>query len=75
MFYDTGWRPAVGWVCVAGFAYQFFLMQFLNGILAVFEIDPAFKEVNTESLEVWLVGIIGLGSMRTIEKIKGVARQ
>lgn len=59
----SGWRPAVGWLGVFGLAYQ---------VLA-----PAFgiPTANTEVLISLLFGLLGLGGMRTVEKVKGVARR
>ena len=71
----SGWRPAVGWVCVAGFGYEFLFRQLLNGLLALAGVPPVFEVVNVDALEVLLYGLLGLGGIRTVEKIKGVARK
>jgi hypothetical protein len=67
-----GWRPAVGWVCVVGLFYQFLLQPLLPWIVAVFGISvPPLPAIDTESLMVLLFGILGLGSLRTMERVKG----
>lgn len=69
----SGWRPAVGWVCVAGLSYQLFLRPLL-GWAALNAWDwtaPPGLEIDT--LMTLLFGILGLGAYRTAEKIKGVA--
>ena len=67
-----GWRPAVGWTCAAGLAYQFvarplgiFFLQ-LNGI----EAEP--PELDLSTLLPLLFGMLGLGALRTAEKVKGL---
>ena len=77
----SGWRPAVGWTCVAGLAYNFLAHPFLlwawallqaNGWVPVGLTPP--PHVDVESLLVLLGGILGLGVYRTAEKVKGVSR-
>ena len=77
----SGWRPAVGWTCVAGLAYNFLAHPFLLWAWALFQasgwvpgnLNPP-PAVDVESLLVLLGGILGLGVYRTAEKVKGVAR-
>lgn len=77
----SGWRPAVGWTCVAGLAYNFLAHPFLlwawallqaNGWVPVGLTPP--PSVDVEALLVLLGGILGLGVYRTAEKVKGVTR-
>lgn len=69
----SGWRPAVGWCCALAFGFKFIggpLLQVVaqfagyNITLPVFD----FTEMSTI-----LIGMLGLGSLRTAEKIKNVA--
>jgi len=76
----SGWRPAVGWVGVAGLAYQFLgypLMQWLWSFLQGIDIIPKGltppPNLETEQLMVLLSGLLGFGGMRSFEKAKGVA--
>lgn len=57
----SGWRPATGWLCVAGFAY--------NMIATPLHLPSTSSDV----LQTMLFGMLGLGGMRTVEKVKGVA--
>lgn len=77
----SGWRPAVGWTCVAGLAYNFLAHPFLlwawallqaNGWVPVGLTPP--PSVDVEALLVLLGGVLGLGVYRTAEKVKGVSR-
>lgn len=63
----SGWRPGVGWVCVAGLAYQFLIYP----IAIAF--NPAIVQLDMGTLLTLLAGILGFGGMRTAEKINGVA--
>jgi hypothetical protein len=69
-----GWRPAVGWICVAGLAYQFILQPVLPWLVALFGAQvPPLPAIDNESLMVLLTGILGLGGLRTFERVKGKA--
>lgn len=69
-----GWRPAVGWVCVAGLGYQFVLQPVLPWVVALFGAQvPPLPAIDNETLLVLLTGMLGLGGLRTIERVKGKA--
>lgn len=69
-----GWRPACGWVCAAGLAYTFLLRPILPWFAALFGADvPPLPEIDTETLMVLLMGMLGLGGLRTFEKVRGAA--
>lgn len=76
----SGWRPAVGWVGVAAMAYQFVLYPFLVWAWALMQavgwvpttLTPP-PMLETDALWVILTGILGLGTARTVEKLKGRA--
>lgn len=69
----SGWRPAVGWVCVAGLIYTFIAWPLLKwyALIHALEVPPA---LDLSALITLLGGLLGLGGFRTFEKIKGVAR-
>lgn len=68
-----GWRPAVGWVCVAGLAYTFLLRPLLPWVTAVAGQPnvPAMPALDMGDLMTILLGVLGLGGFRTYERIKG----
>ena len=69
-----GWRPAVGWTCVAGLAYQFILQPVLPWVVALFGAQvPPLPAIDNEALMVLLTGMLGLGGLRTFERVKGKA--
>lgn len=67
----AGWRPYVGWVCGTGFAIQMLgpLLTWGSGLFGHQVVFPAMDL--SEMLPV-LLGMLGLGGMRTYEKYKGV---
>jgi hypothetical protein len=72
--FRAGWRPATGWVCVAGLAYQFLVMPLLPWFANVLGADvPPLPKIDNDTLMVLLTGMLGLGGMRTFEKVKGAA--
>lgn len=73
-WFRGGWRPATGWACVFGLAYQFLLMPLLPWTVAVFGGSvPPLPPIDNETLLVLLTGMLGLGGLRTFERVKGKA--
>lgn len=68
----AGWRPAIGWICGAGFAYQTIVHPLLQW-LAIAKGWPLPPAPDMELLNYILGGILGLGAYRTYEKQVGVA--
>lgn len=64
----AGGRPAIMWICALGLLYN----VFIHPILDIWLDMPV---VNTDILMPTLLGLLGLGGMRTYEKTKGVARE
>jgi len=71
----SGWRPAIGWICGAGLAWEFVIRQFVVWIAFLYGFDvsdpPA---LDTGTLMTLLLGMLGIAGMRTFEKSTGVAR-
>lgn len=67
----SGWRPAVGWICVAGCFYGFAFqpsLAWLSGLIGV----GAPPVLDMATLMGLLGGLLGLGGLRTYEKVQGV---
>jgi hypothetical protein len=63
----AGWRPFIGWVCGIALAYNFIIRDLFIWIIKPVDIPPALQ---MEHLMTVLLGMLGLGGLRTFEKIK-----
>ena len=70
----AGWRPAVGWICAIGMAGNFILIPMANFALALSESEVSIPLISLSEMMPVLMGMLGLGAMRTVEKAKGVQR-
>ena len=70
----SGWRPATGWCCVFAMAGNFLVIPFSNFVLAISGIDIVIPLVPLETMMPVLLGMLGLGGLRTFEKHSGVNR-
>jgi hypothetical protein len=65
----AGWRPFVGWVCGVALAYQYIAQPLLAFILSASGIHFTVPVFDFSQLVVVLMGMLGLGAMRTAEKM------
>lgn len=70
----AGWRPFIGWVCGSGLAIQFIVAPMSMWIASLFGHIIQFPSLDMGTLLTLLGGMLGLGGMRTFEKLNGVAR-
>lgn len=68
----AGWRPFVGWVCGAAFGWTFVIGPLLSFTLSAFKISVALPQLDLSQLSPVLMGMLGLGVMRTVEKVNGL---
>lgn len=73
-FFIAGWRPLVGWTCAFVMAFNYILAPLLTWAVALFGSNIAVPTLDFNSISPVLLGILGLGTMRSIEKIKGVGK-
>jgi len=71
----AGWRPAIGWVCCLGMAGNFLIIPFVNMGLELMSTDVIVPMIELDVMMPVLMGMLGLGTMRTVEKIKKVDRK
>lgn len=69
----SGWRPWIGWVSGAGVTWAFVLKPIADWILAVSGSLVKTPTLETGELMSLLLGLLGMGALRSYEKIKGVA--
>ena len=70
----AGWRPAIGWICGLGMASNFLLIPVANFVLALTGSAIVVPLLDTGEMMPVLMGMLGLGAMRTYEKKQGVQR-
>ena len=72
----SGWRPACGWICVLGFSVNFLIIPIVNIYLTAWSENPLLiPSLDVSEMMPVLLGMLGLGGMRTVEKTKNVASQ
>jgi hypothetical protein len=71
----SGWRPAVGWCCVFAMAGNFIVTPFANFALGLAGVSITIPLVPLDTMMPVLLGILGLGGLRTYEKSIGVNRK
>ena len=73
--FKGGWRPFIGWVCGFAFAYHFILQPLMVFGSAVAGVSlPPLPEFDMSQMMPVLLGILGLGGLRTFEKQKGITK-
>jgi hypothetical protein len=65
----SGWRPGIGWVCGAGFAVQFVIGPLAEWGSALYGHPVKFPQMDTGTMMPLLLGMLGLGGLRTAEKL------
>ncbi|TWB20690.1 holin (3TMs family) [Nitrospirillum amazonense] len=69
----AGWRPFIGWVCGAALAYQYIAMPLLVWVAGLAAGHAVIQPPKLDDqLTTILLGMLGLGGLRTLEKVKGV---
>tara|TARA_R110000772_G_C12976281_1_gene405277 strand:- start:5 stop:379 length:375 start_codon:yes stop_codon:yes gene_type:complete len=63
-WFQSGWRPATGWVCVAGFLVNFLISPLAAGF------GVTIPQADLSVMLPVLMGMLGLGTLRTFEKTK-----
>ena len=67
----AGWRPFVGWVCGIALAYHFVLAPIILFSVSIIGVQiPELPSFNMETLTTVLLGMLGLGGLRSFEKYK-----
>ena len=67
-WFQSSWRPATAWVCVLGFGVNFLV----SPICAGFGVD--IPQADTSTMLPVLMGMLGLGGLRTYERVKKVGK-
>lgn len=71
----AGWRPFVGWTCGAALAWHFILLPVTLFVVSFVGAKiPQLPAFDMESLMTVLLGMLGLGGLRSFEKVKGLTK-
>ena len=71
----AGWRPAVGWVCALAMLLNFILIPFINLGMEFAGQDIRLDLIEMDTMMPVLLGMLGLGGMRSYEKARKVSRE
>lgn len=70
----SGWRPALAWICVSGFAWTIY-MPLIKWILMAFDIQtPELPSLGGNELMSMTFGLLGLTGARSWEKKQGLSK-
>jgi hypothetical protein len=69
----SGWRPAIGWVCALALAYQYLLRPLGGTIASIAGVTIPPLPGLDDNLWQLMMGMLGMGGLRTFEKVQGVA--
>ena len=73
--FKGGWRPAVGWTCAIAFLYHFILKDLIIFGCAIAGVElPIMPDFDMGTLLTVLGGMLGIGTLRTYEKQKGLTK-
>ena len=73
--FKGGWRPAIGWGCALSLMWTYFAQPFISFAVGAFGIAlPPLPELDMGALMPLMLGMLGLGSMRSYEKMKGLTK-
>lgn len=71
--FKSGWRPGIGWVCGSAFAWEFVARPVLLFVFTAYGHPLQLPTVDMSTMMPVLLGMLGLGGMRTFEKVKDKA--
>lgn len=71
--FTSGWRPYIGWICGTGLGWNYIIRPAVETVMAVYGHPINLPAADMGELMPLLLGMLGLGTLRTVEKIKGVA--
>lgn len=69
----SGWRPAIGWVCGLALAFQYIVRPIAGSIVVLTGHSPVALPGLDDNLWQLMFGMLGMGTLRSLDKIKGVA--
>ena len=71
---QRSWRPTIGWVCALAFAYHFLVQPMIVFIASLSGHPIPLPDFDMSALMSVTMGLLGLGGLRTFEKMKGISK-
>jgi len=70
----AGWRPFIGWTCGVALCYTYVLQPIIIFVMTQTGQVVPLPEMDLSAMMPVLMGMLGLGGLRTFEKFKGVSK-
>ena len=70
----AGWRPFIGWTCGVAMAYNYVIHPIMIFVLAQLDYLVALPALDLGEMMPVLMGMLGLGGLRSFEKYKGISK-
>ena len=70
----AGWRPAIGWICGLAMFCNYLLFPLVNFASNITGHDVVIPLIDISTMMPVLLGMLGLGGLRTVEKVQKVNR-
>lgn len=71
----SGWRPFIGWICGFGLGTKFIFIPIGVWVCSLLDITPVVPVIETGELMTLILGMLGLGGLRTFEKFTGSTKR
>jgi hypothetical protein len=68
----SGWRPFIGWICGSGLGWNYIGIPLVSSVMTIVGHPVTIPQADISEMMPILIGMLGLGGMRTYEKINGV---
>lgn len=68
--FQSWWRPACGWVCVAGVGIQFLLYPLLGAVMSVVQPGFSLPSLDLSEAITLLLGLLGMAGLRAYDKAR-----
>ena len=70
--FKSGWRPSIGWTCSVAFVLHFVAFPIINFVIVALGYKEVVISFDMATLMTVLGGLLGIGGLRTYEKVKGI---
>jgi len=71
----SGWRPFIGWTCGVACAWNWLGLSLVDTAARIAGHPLTLKAASLEEMMPVMLGLLGLGGLRTFEKVREVARK